>query len=84
MVCAKMLKENQTEETIGFLSHFYHWWHFIWEGPCPELPQATPMINGEHVMTSSPGRQPHFFDYIIIFRSTKMLAHITDLSLCTL
>ena len=23
-----MLKETETEETIGFLSHFDHWWHF--------------------------------------------------------
>ena len=26
-----MLKENVAEETTKFLSHFYHWWHFIWE-----------------------------------------------------
>ena len=23
----KMLKETESEETKGFLSHFYHWWH---------------------------------------------------------
>ena len=23
----KLLKEIDTEETIGFSSHFYHWWH---------------------------------------------------------
>ena len=27
----KKLKETETEETIDFLSHFYHWWHFNWE-----------------------------------------------------
>ena len=26
----KMLKETGTKETIRFLSHFYHWWHFSW------------------------------------------------------
>ena len=25
-----MLEETDTEETIGY---FYHWWHFSWEGP---------------------------------------------------
>ena len=33
MLLAKMLKETETEETIGFLSHFCHWRHFHWEGP---------------------------------------------------
>ena len=27
-----MLKETETEETIGFLSHFDYWWHFNWGG----------------------------------------------------
>ena len=27
-----MLKETETEETIGFLPRFYHWWHFNWGG----------------------------------------------------
>ena len=38
VISEKMLKETETEETIGFLSHFCHWWHFNWEGgraPCP-------------------------------------------------
>ena len=29
---AMMLKETETEETIRFLSHFYHWWHLNWGG----------------------------------------------------
>ena len=28
-----MLKETETEDIIGFLSHIYDWWHFNWEGP---------------------------------------------------
>ena len=37
-----MLKE--TEETVGFLSHFYHWWHIDWGGGgIPESPRATPI-----------------------------------------
>ena len=23
-----MLKQSETEDTIGFLSHFYDWWYF--------------------------------------------------------
>ena len=34
-----MLKETETEETIGFLLHFHHWKHFNWlvegGGPAP-------------------------------------------------
>ena len=33
-----MLKETEIEETIGFLSHFYHRWHFNWGGPGPPAP----------------------------------------------
>ena len=28
LLYAKMLKETDTEETIGFLSHFYNRWYF--------------------------------------------------------
>ena len=32
---SKMLKETETEETIGFLSRFWHWWHFNWGKRAP-------------------------------------------------
>ena len=37
-----MLRETETEETIGFLSYFYHWWHFNWGGAGLLNPLATP------------------------------------------
>ena len=38
-----MLKETETEETIGFLSHFCHWWHFNWGVGLLGSPLATLM-----------------------------------------
>ena len=34
----KMLKETETEETIDFSPHFYHWRHFNWEQAFCPLP----------------------------------------------
>ena len=51
-----MLKEAETEETIGFLSHFYHWCHFTWgsgAGPLHPNPQATSMISTWYTCAAS-------------------------------
>ena len=38
-------KKTETEETIGFLSHFYYWWHFKEGRPGSLGPLlATPMV----------------------------------------
>ena len=39
-----MLKQTETEKTIGILSQFYHWWHFNW-GEGERVPLATPMAS---------------------------------------
>ena len=54
----KMLNETETEETIGFLTHFYHWWSFNW-GKGPGL-LAMAMVGPFRFCVIAPGQHSSF------------------------